>query len=76
MPSILKVEQFIADSVRAVQWFKMTNDSNYIRKYIKPRTPVKNDSSSDKEQRVVLLPSQDALAPKELFSFKKKMSAA
>jgi penicillin-binding protein 2 len=76
MPSILKVEQHIADSLRAVQWFKMTNDSNYIRKYTRPGSQPKNDSSSNKNQRVVLIHHRDALEPKEFFSFKKKMPAA
>jgi penicillin-binding protein 2 len=35
MPSWLPREQFRTDSVRAYQWFKITNDSNYIRKYLK-----------------------------------------
>jgi penicillin-binding protein 2 len=33
MPSILKREQFIADSLRAVEWFKITKDSSYLRKF-------------------------------------------
>jgi penicillin-binding protein 2 len=33
MPSYLTREQFIADSIRAYQWFQMTNDSSYIDKY-------------------------------------------
>jgi penicillin-binding protein 2 len=35
MPSWLPREQFRTDSIRAYQWFKITNDSNYIRKYIR-----------------------------------------
>jgi penicillin-binding protein 2 len=33
MPSILKREQFIADSSRAYEWFRITKDSSYIRKF-------------------------------------------
>jgi penicillin-binding protein 2 len=34
MPSILPRQQFIADSIRAFEWYKMTKDSSYIEKYI------------------------------------------
>jgi penicillin-binding protein 2 len=33
MPSILKREQFIFDSSRAYEWFRITKDSAYIRKF-------------------------------------------
>jgi len=33
MPSYLTREQFIADSIRAYQWFQLTKDSSYIDKY-------------------------------------------
>ena len=33
MPSYLTREQFIADSIRAFEWFKLTKDSSYIDKY-------------------------------------------
>jgi penicillin-binding protein 2 len=33
MPSYLTREQFIADSIRAFEWFKITKDSSYIDKY-------------------------------------------
>ena len=34
MPAWLTREQFKADSIRAFEWFKMTNDSSYINKYV------------------------------------------
>ncbi|MES1197882.1 MAG: penicillin-binding transpeptidase domain-containing protein, partial [Chitinophagaceae bacterium] len=34
MPSYLPRLQYKEDSIRAYYWFKLTNDSNYIRKYI------------------------------------------
>jgi penicillin-binding protein 2 len=34
MPSYLPRLQFIEDSTRAARWFNLTNDSNYIRKYL------------------------------------------
>jgi len=36
MPSYLIREQFKADSMRAQDWFKRTNDSNYIKKFLHP----------------------------------------
>jgi penicillin-binding protein 2 len=33
MPSYLTREQYVADSTRAFQWFKITGDSSYIDKY-------------------------------------------
>ena len=74
MPAILKVEQHIADSLRAVEWFKMTKDSNYIKKYNKPGAPAKKDSSTPKDQRVVNTKAE-ALQPKENFNHLKKRSA-
>jgi penicillin-binding protein 2 len=38
MPSYLTREQFKADSIRAFQWFKITNDSGYIDKYTYEKT--------------------------------------
>jgi penicillin-binding protein 2 len=41
MPGWLPREQYKADSVRAFQWFKITSDSNYIKKYLRNgRLPV------------------------------------
>ena len=74
MPSILKVEQHIADSLRAVEWFKITKDSSYIRKF-KNTTPAKKDTSAPKEQRVVHL-RFEAIDPKEYFISVKKIITA
>ena len=38
MPSYLTREQYKADSVRAFEWFKLTNDSSYIDKYTYQQT--------------------------------------
>lgn len=41
MPDYLPRLQFIEDSTRAYFWFKRTNDSNYIKKYLHPgRVPA------------------------------------
>jgi penicillin-binding protein 2 len=45
MPAYLKREQQIVDSVRAFEWFKMTKDSAYIRKYVyTPMVPLRKDA--------------------------------
>jgi penicillin-binding protein 2 len=44
MPGYLDRLQFIEDSTRAYFWFKKTNDSNYIKKYIHPGRPVPPDT--------------------------------
>jgi penicillin-binding protein 2 len=72
MPSILKVEQHIADSLRAVEWFKITKDSSFIKKY-KQTTPARKDSSSqNKNQRVATGFKIEALDPRNYFTLKKK----
>jgi penicillin-binding protein 2 len=59
MPSYLPRLQFKEDSIRAFRWFNMTNDSNYIRKFINgtrvsPRIPQEKPRS----QAPVTVPSQ------------------
>jgi len=39
MPKYYIRKQFIADSTRAYEWFKMTNDSSYIKKYVFEKIP-------------------------------------
>lgn len=40
IPAHYKRIQYKADSSRAFEWFRMTNDSNYIKKYIRLRAGV------------------------------------
>lgn len=40
MPAYFKRLQFKTDSLRAVEWFKKTNDSAYLRKYVKHKLPA------------------------------------
>ena len=54
MPSYIPRLQFKADSTRAFQWFKMTGDSSYIRKFIRkgasplvPALPKPRSSRND-----------------------------
>ena len=72
MPSILKVQQHIADSLRAVQWFKMTRDSSYIKKYKQPAAPSKKDTSAPAKDQRFARAITEALLPKEIISFQKK----
>ena len=75
MPSILIVEQHIADSLRAVQWFKMTKDSSYIKKYRQPNTPVKKDTSAPKKDQRFARAITEALPPKEFINYQTKTSS-
>jgi penicillin-binding protein 2 len=75
MPSILKVEQHIADSLRAVEWFKITKDSSYIRKY-KNTTPAKKDTSVPGKNQGIVHLTIDAINPKEYLPTKKKTFTA
>lgn len=68
MPEILKLEQYLEDSSRAFEWFRITKDSNYIRKYLpkKPVTPVKpapKRKDTTPGQRTVFLRSDDMMLP-------------
>ena len=81
MPSILKVEQHIADSLRAVEWFKITKDSSYIRKFNqRSSAPAKKDSTpaekndTNKEHRIVLF-RFEAVQPEESYILRKKTIA-
>lgn len=60
MPGYLPRLQFKEDSIRAFRWFKMTNDSDYIRKFINgtrisPRVPQEKPRS---RTPTPLVPSQ------------------
>lgn len=84
MPSILKREQFIADSTRAYEWYRITHDSSYIRKFWRrtseERQP-KSDSADKKKpdtpqkqkapQRVVYQPVE-ALRPDQKILYPRK----
>jgi len=62
MPDYYKRLQYKTDSLRARDWFKKTNDSSYILKYITYKdikTPVRKDRPVDpqqKQQIVAILP--------------------
>ena len=52
MPKYYIRKQFIEDSIRAFKWFKMTNDSSYIEKYVfeKPIAPLPGKNNAPKKQ--------------------------
>ncbi len=74
MPSHLPRLQYKADSTRAFRWYQVTNDSNYIKKYLnRPLIkPAKKDSSAPL-QRIVFSQEQDFIEPKKMPAMKKKM---
>ena len=64
MPKYYKRKQFIADSLRAVEWFKMTKDSSYIKKYVFESSQMpgseKNRNNKKQNSRVELVIWTDA----------------
>ena len=83
MPSWVATDQYKADSARAFQWFKMTKDSNYIRKYLRRHSATPRPAKPAPPQPVAPRPRPqvvyhalpDALEPKPLPYLKKKISA-
>ncbi|MEO8405723.1 MAG: penicillin-binding protein 2 [Chitinophagaceae bacterium] len=70
MPVYLKRLQYKTDSLRAQDWFKKTNDSSYIKKYVgymkkKISWPVKKDhpakANIDNEELTAILPDKKSL---------------
>lgn len=52
MPGWLMREQYKADSTRAYEWFKLTKDSSYIKKYLYKPPPKKDTSAPKQKQRI------------------------
>ena len=50
MPKYYVRKQYIADSMRAYEWFKMTKDSSFIKKYVFENLPAPG-SDKNKKQR-------------------------
>lgn len=73
MPAYLPRLQYIADSTRGAYYFNLTQDSNYIRKYLHRgyrSQPEKKDSSAPKTKIVFRRP--DMLEPERSHFLKKK----
>ena len=53
MPKYYIRKQYIADSLRAFEWFKMTKDSSYIKKYVfeKTSTPGSEKNKDQEKQK-------------------------
>ncbi len=49
MPKYYVRKQYIADSVRAFEWFKMTKDSSYIKKYVFKDLPAPGSDKNKKQ---------------------------
>jgi penicillin-binding protein 2 len=63
MPSILKVEQFIADSTRAYFYFNLTKDSGYIKKYLHGDVPEKKPDTVKPKIAIVKTPREPKPPP-------------
>ncbi|MDQ3682384.1 MAG: penicillin-binding protein 2 [Bacteroidota bacterium] len=76
MPSHLPRLQYKADSTRAFRWYQITNDSNYIKKFLNRSSPkpAKKDSSAP-IQRIVYRQDQGIIEPKKVHIMKKKTIA-
>jgi len=59
MPKYYVRKQFVADSLRAIEWFKMTKDSSYLKKYV-----WANDSQ----------PGSEREKPKEVMMIKENLT--
>jgi len=74
MPSILALEQRIADSTRAYEWFRITKDSAYIRKWIRGGARKKEEAPQP-QQKIVLM-HKDWILPEKTLKYKKKNGLA
>jgi penicillin-binding protein 2 len=73
MPGYLPRLQYKEDSIRAFKWFKITSDSNYIKKYLRKGhapQPAKKDSTAPKTKIVFRKP--DLFEPEKTILLKKK----
>jgi penicillin-binding protein 2 len=70
MPSILALEQRIADYARAFQWFKMTKDSSYIKKYLNRRSSGTEKKDSSKQSPEPQPEKKPAPSQRTAFTFK------
>jgi len=77
MPGWLAREQYVYDSTRAREWFKITKDSSYIRKYLHRAAPPqpKKDSSNKVPGKIVYKPFDMMLPEKNYLLIKKRGTA-
>jgi len=72
MPSILPLEQYLYDSIRAEQWAKLFGDSTQLRKFLKKGAQQKKDSVPP--AKVVYLKNEALVLPEDRYSQKLKRS--
>jgi penicillin-binding protein 2 len=74
MPGWLAREQYKADSARARYYFGLTNDSSYIKKYLRKSAPqrVRKDSTSSQPTPRIVYHRFDVIDPQKQYSLKKK----
>jgi penicillin-binding protein 2 len=73
MPAWLPHAQYQADSARAQYYFKVTQDSGYLKKFFQKRIPSsEKDSTTPKEKPLVVYQKSEAAEPKNLVTLKKK----
>jgi penicillin-binding protein 2 len=74
MPGWLEREQYKADSTRAYFYYKLTKDSNYIRRFLpKPKPPVKKDSTLPKPVNRIAVGRFEVTEPKKIPDYKNRM---
>jgi len=80
MPAWIPRVQYVADSTRAYDWFEITKDSSYIKKFLRRGkvAPIKTDSTDNSKprQHITFKLKFDALQPDEQYWFKKKTISA
>ncbi len=74
MPEWLAGEQFRQDSIRAVNYFKLTNDTSVIRKYIPKGRPLPTNEPKDGNKPAVR--NDSLLKPRTTFKIKRPNGAA
>jgi len=65
IPDYFERLQFKTDSVRAYKWFNLTNDSNYIKKYL-PRHSAKKENRAPSP--VAMKPEKDNMINENLYA--------
>jgi penicillin-binding protein 2 len=65
IPDYFERLQFKTDSIRAYKWFELTQDSNYIKKYL-PRHPAKKGNQMPLP--VAVKPARDMMINENLYA--------
>ncbi|MEO6914236.1 MAG: penicillin-binding transpeptidase domain-containing protein, partial [Chitinophagaceae bacterium] len=74
MPSWLPREQYKQDSVRAYKWFQLTQDSNYLRKFLKLPPVRQVPPSKEPVQKEIVMSPAGYFRNHELIKKKVKIS--